>query len=157
MNKKLLQICIMTIAISSCTEVKNSQSNAMPYRKSDLRKIKWIEGSWKGMHNNKPFYEIYRIINDSTLRITSYNWNGTDSTNTEHSYVYWNDGAYYLGEKMNWKVVSINKKEIVMKRNNKTSNDILWRQNDNNSWDAILETSKDTVHYLMKRFDPFKK
>ena len=127
------------------------------YKKADLKKIKWIEGKWKGIYQGKPFYEIYEFINDTTLRITSYEWDGKDSSKSSRSFVYWKDGSYYLGDEMNYKVTNISDKEIKMLPNHKANNDILWKYNSNNSWKAILKSSKSATEYHMESFDPFKK
>jgi hypothetical protein len=131
------------------------QADATFYKKSDLKKIKWIEGKWKGLDKGQPFYEIYQLINDSTLQVTSFDWDGKDSSQTSRSFVYWKEGAYYLGDQLNWKVTDITDKEIVMKRNYKASNDIIWRYKDISSWEAILESDKGVKNYHMERFDPF--
>lgn len=103
-----------------------------------------------------PFYEIYEIINDTTLLITSYNWNGVDSSGTSTDSVQWKSNAFYLGKNQNWKVIEITAKEIRMMPM-KASNDITWKFKDANSWEAILVNKKGPKTYLMKRFDPFKK
>ena len=127
------------------------------YGKDDLKKIKWIEGKWKGLYEGKPFYEIYRFLNDSTLESLSYEWDGKDSSKTSRSYVHFKDGAYYLGEKQNYKVISITENEIKMLPNVEANNDILWKYRDSTGWDAILKGIKSTNTYNMKHFDPFNK
>ena len=44
----------------------SSQGKAVPspgknFTKEDIAKLKWIEGSWKGMDGDNPFYERYKI------------------------------------------------------------------------------------------------
>ena len=43
----------------SQTETVPSPSNR--FSKDDIAKLKWIEGSWKGMDGENPFYERYKI------------------------------------------------------------------------------------------------
>jgi hypothetical protein len=31
------------------------------FKAADVAKIKWIEGTWRGMDGDKPFYEPYKI------------------------------------------------------------------------------------------------
>jgi hypothetical protein len=39
----------------------------------DFRKLRWIEGSWRGSGDGqKPFYERYRFADDSTLIVDSF-------------------------------------------------------------------------------------
>ena len=134
---------------------KEAGATGITYQKGDLKKIKWIEGKWKGMYNGAPFYEIYQLMNDSTLMVTSFDWNGKDSTNTSKTYLGWFDDAYYLGNDKNYKVTTITDTQIFMTPNNKASNSVLWKYRTDSSWDAILEGPKATQKYLMERFDPF--
>lgn len=129
---------------------------AISYTKNDLVKIKWIEGKWKGMYEGTPFYEIYRMVNDSTLEIIGYEWNGKDSSNSSTSFVSWVHGAYYLGNEMNYKVTRITGDEIEMIPHHKASNSVLWEKN-KNGWTAILEGPKKKNVYDMVPFDPFQK
>jgi hypothetical protein len=155
--KILIVISFIISVFNSKTPEKNRLINTQPgYKKSDLKKIKWIEGKWKGLYEGKPFYEIYQFVNDSTLQITSYDWNGKDSSNSSVSHVYWKDGSYYLGSDLNWKVSAISDNEIKMLPNYKAYNDILWRNHDSKSWKAILTSKKGVNEYHMEAFDPFK-
>lgn len=159
---------ISVIAISACscggTESKEDKEKVseqpvaeLQYTKDDLKKIKWIEGKWKGLYNGSPFYEIYHFSNDSTLLITSYEWNGKDSSKSKPGEVYFKNGAYWLGEKQNWKVDSITDNHIKMLPNVEAYNDIVWRFTDSLHWDAILTSKGGVTTYSMEHFDPFKK
>jgi hypothetical protein len=167
MIKKLfnpLLISLMTIACGQPETTANGSGNdsqasriSVNYSANDLEKIKWIEGKWKGTYKTKPFYEIYHFPNDTTLEIISYEWNGKDSSKTSKSSVYWKDGAFYLGNELNWKVTEITDSSIFMIPNNKASNEILWKYHDGTSWDAILNSQKETTEYHMQAYDPFSK
>ena len=154
-----LFIVLLSCVSSDSSKVKDHESprGSLSYSMKDLLKIKWIEGKWKGTSNTKPFYEIYQFTNDTTLEITSFEWNGKDSTNSTKSKVSWKNGAYYLGDQLNWKVTEITDSSIMMIPNNKASNDILWKYSDSTSWDAILNSKKETTEYHMQAYDPFQK
>jgi hypothetical protein len=131
-------------------------NSAISYKKKDLKKLKWIEGKWRGMFDNKPFYEIYQLINDSTLRITHYKWDGNDSSKTTFDYVQWVKDGYYLGEQQNWKAMTISNKEIKLVPVNKVSNEIVWQRKEKKNWIAILSHKSGNRTYNMEHFDPFK-
>jgi hypothetical protein len=124
--------------------------------KNDLRKVQWIEGNWKGLYNGKPFYEHYKLTNDSTLTITSYEWNGKDSSNSSMSMVRWVKGSYYLGDSLNWKTVVITDSSIVMIPNYKAANEILWKKGDKTYWTAFLATKRGQTVYKMERVHHFE-
>lgn len=151
----LLASCGETVTTGGQNKNDSNSRDVVSYSLNDLHRIKWIEGKWKGTYKTKPFYEIYQFTNDSTLEIISYEWNGKDSSNSSKSILKWKDGAYYLGDQLNWKVTEITDSSIKMKPINKASNDILWRYNDSTSWDAILNSSKETAEYHMQAYDPF--
>jgi len=162
-NYSLMVFCALALGCSladgGSTTVTDDKRNAVKisYTVNDLHKIKWIEGKWRGTYHTKPFYEIYQFTNDSTLEIITYDWNGKDSSNSSKTAVRWKNGAYYLGEQLNWKVTEITDTSIMMMPNNNASNDILWKYSDSTSWDAILNSKKETTEYHMQAYDPFSK
>ncbi|CAN5822361.1 hypothetical protein BH10BAC2_BH10BAC2_44290 [soil metagenome] len=133
-------------------------ATAVDYTKADLLKLKWIEGKWKGMDDDKPFYEIYAFINDSTIRTISYDWNGKDSSNSFTDHLYWKEGLFYLGDKQDWAVKTINDSMVQMLPNSsRIHNDITWKAKGTKGWDVILVSPKLTKEYHMQKFDPFVK
>jgi hypothetical protein len=146
MKRLSLLICCACLLAA----IANAQN--APVAKTDLQKIKWIEGSWKGMYNNQPFYEHYRFANDSTIEITSFEWNGKDSSKSSVSLLQWIDGHYYLGNKKNWKATEISDAHIYMLPAGR-GNDILWKFISKDHWQAILKTKDRTNTYDMIRFD----
>ncbi len=88
--------------------------------------------------------------------ITSYDWNGKDSTNSSADFISWKDNSYYLGKDKNWKVSALTNTAVKMIPD-KASNDITWQFTDSSNWSAILVSNKGTNTYLMQRFDPFTK
>ena|SRR5687767_1775915 len=81
MTNRLCTLLVITVlfifgtACSSGDAQNNTASNppkaaATPsknFTAADVAKLKWIEGSWRGMDGDKPFYERYRI--DGTAMI----------------------------------------------------------------------------------------
>ena len=135
-------IAIFFIAACSNNETKSSEPVNNTVSKNDLVKIKWIAGNWRGMADGKPFYELYEFTNDSTLKITGYDWDGKDSSNASYSYVSWKDGAYYLGNEQNYKTTLIDSSKIEMIANNMANNDILWKLVNDSTWAAFLKGKK---------------
>jgi hypothetical protein len=144
---KYCSLVLIAFVFASC----NAQ-HTTPVSKSDLQKIKWIEGSWKGLYNNTPFYEHYRFANDSTIEVTSFEWDGKDTSKSSVSRVQWADGNYYLGDKRNWQVRSITDTSIYMTPKG-SGNDILWKFVAKDRWQAILKTKNGMTSYDMVRFD----
>lgn len=62
----LAAICVSFIVAgcSNAETARTSQTPVAPSKKftpADIAKLKWIEGSWRGMDGDKPFYERYKI------------------------------------------------------------------------------------------------
>jgi len=56
---------------------------------ADIAKFKWIEGSWKGMEGDKPFYETYHFENDTALVVDT-----TDGENSKTTRYELKDGEF---------------------------------------------------------------
>ncbi len=120
-------------------------------QKGDLLKMNWIVGDWKSELNGIPFYEVYHMVNDSTLLVLSYVNLGTDSSSVVSNYLYWRKDAYYLGVALNYKVVELNEKEVKMVPHGQASNHILWTNVNPNTWTALLTSASDTLLYTMQK------
>ena len=155
MKKKINFAISFLILLYSCQN--SSKTETVAYTKQDLKKIGWIEGNWKGMDGNSPFYEIYKFVNDSTIESISYKWDGKDSSQSSKSFLEWKESKYYLGDMMNWKVSQISDSSINMIPNFKAQNDIMWKFINQNSWDAILNSKEGNKIYHMERINHFAK
>ena len=150
--KQLPGILAFLFCFSACIP---GASFSTPGR-NDLRKMKWIEGNWSGLYKGEPFYEIYKLMNDTTLEIISYNWNGKDSSGTSKSYLYKKGKHYFLGDSLNWKVTTITDSLISMTPNYKASNSIVWKKRSKNNWDAILTSKIGETIYSMEKVKHFR-
>lgn len=71
MQNTTLALAIITVSfiVAACSnaQVANTQgpfAQATPSNKftaADVAKLKWIEGTWRGMDGDKPFYERYKV------------------------------------------------------------------------------------------------
>ena len=145
--------CLILISVYSCKTKSATTTNI--FTKGDLEKLRWIEGNWKGMDGTAPFYEIYKIINDSTLEITSYEWNGSDSSKTSKAYIAWRQNHYFLGDSLNWRASVITRNSVFLIPNYKATNSILWQKKNQNNWEAVLTSSKGVKNYPMERVAHF--
>lgn len=59
----LAMVCVLSLA--SCSQSTSSNNSAAKPGKSftaaDIEKIKWLQGTWRGMDGDKPFYESYKF------------------------------------------------------------------------------------------------
>ena len=67
----VLVIITMSFVVAACSKAQVANSTkqeaiaqATPSNKftaADVAKLKWIEGTWRGMDGDKPFYERYKL------------------------------------------------------------------------------------------------
>jgi len=87
-SPKILAILVLFVASTACsiTDAKKTSNQgaaqatpvapvATPAKnltEADVSRLKWIEGTWRGMDGEKPFFERYRIENDTALVVESF-------------------------------------------------------------------------------------
>jgi hypothetical protein len=62
-----------TTNASSGNSTANSQPQPTPSNKfttADIAKLKWLEGSWRGMDGDKPFFERYKVEENAMVTET---------------------------------------------------------------------------------------
>jgi hypothetical protein len=144
---------LLFIGVYGCKT--KSPSVTTTFTKGDLEKLRWLEGAWKGLDGVRPFYEHYTITNDSTLHITSYDWNGADSSNTTTTAIAWKQNHYFLGDSLNWRVDAITHNTVFLIPNYKAANKIIWKKKNQNTWEAVLTSPKGVKIYQMERVAHF--
>ena len=152
------KVFLLMIIVSACNgpvmykKKEPVTVSSVTYKIDDLQKIKWIEGNWKAMDDDEPFYEVYKFINDSTITILNYELKGTDTTNAYTDKISWKDGLYFLGEKLDWAAAVIEDSVIEWHPNNSNvHNDISWKLRSDSGWDATLTSPKGIKVYNMQK------
>ena len=78
MKNITLGLAIITISFiaAACSKAQVANSNQDPiaqptpsnkFTAADIANLKWIEGTWRGMDGDKPFYERYRIEKEALV------------------------------------------------------------------------------------------
>ena len=71
----IIAVAILMV-VTACSQQGEAQKSGTPawqappsknFTAADVAKLKWIEGTWRGMDGDKPFYERYKI--DGTAMI----------------------------------------------------------------------------------------
>ena len=89
MINTLTKLLVLTVAVflASCSSddaqnanvaanVKPAATPSSNFTGADVAKLKWIEGTWRGMDGDKPFYERYKIV-ESTMVVESLKEDGS--------------------------------------------------------------------------------
>ena len=126
--------------------------------RQQFRAWTWIEGTWRGRGGNYPsFFEEYRFINDSTLRMRSF----SDSTlrlATDSSLIEWRAGnVQSRSGGSTTPAVTFTPTSVRFMPPGATAGGYTFTRVSNNAWTATLHPRKaggnETV-YTMKRIGP---
>lgn len=135
-----------------------------PISTSDLEKLRWIEGTWRGTGDvSAPFFERYHFENNSTLVVESF----PDETLTKVSEVTrfeLRDGQFANGgEGARWAATQFDDDSITFEPVARARNTFRWERQSKDVWKAVLTwpaTEKSPAKqrvYLMKRLLSTKK
>lgn len=148
-------ICALTLcAFCACKEtpaVPGTIDNPPTYKKSDLQKLRWIEGNWKSMVDGPGFYQAYSFPTDTTLEIVSYQFDGKDTSATNLSTVYWRNNHLYMGPNGEWVAVLLDKTKFQLNPVRDGWNNIQWTKNSKDEWTAVQQKPTFTRTIKMKR------
>jgi hypothetical protein len=121
-----------------------SQTN----KPNPISKMEWLVGSWKGLDNNKPFYEAWRKTNDSTLVNFSIDISNSDTIIKEQTAIISKDASAMLSRR--WLLKRLTGNEIMFENDTTSfSNRIIWLHTKENHWFTILQHPKSTAYYDM--------
>ena len=155
------------ISLTACSQQGEAQKGGTPawqatpskgFTAADVAKLKWIEGTWKGMDGDKPFYERYKI--DGTAMIVE-GLKEDGSPDGEPSRFELNNGEFGKGEgdkRSAASEITADSVQFVPAVPGKSNSFRFHRQADG-TWHALLEwTDKDKKPqqkiYKMERWQP---
>ena len=109
---------------------------------SDIRKLQWIEGRWRGSaEGQRPFYEAYRAVNDSTIEITYYA-DSTFTRTTGGGRVYLSVGrVFHTAGPGVWGASRIDDQGVYFVPERNARNTLSWARRGPDTWIATLRSS----------------
>ena len=151
---KYLPLIVALYTIFGCKETPSTPGNAYnppTYKKSDLQKLRWIEGNWKTDVVGPGYYQTYLFPTDSTLEVVSYQFDGKDTSATTYATVYWKNDHFYLGPNGEWIAVQLDKKSFQLDPIRDGWISINWTQNSKDEWTAVQKKPTFIRTIKMKR------
>lgn len=119
--------------------MQEGQAQQTRFTASDLKKLRWIEGTWRGTGDvDKPFFERYHFENDTTLVVESFA-DETLSNVTEVTRYELKDGKFGNGgEGARWAATLIDDNSITFEPVARARNAFRWMKQSNDVWNAVL-------------------
>lgn len=112
----------------------------------------WLLGSWAGKHNGAPFYEAWRMRDNTLVNFTIEIKKG-DTLVIEQTSLRTNNDKIVFGKKGDWLLKRLTRNEIVLENDSsKYSNRIIYLHLDNDHWFTVLESPDFTMYFDMERF-----
>ena len=132
-------LLFLTGDLSASAQVNNSKGKTK-FTKSDIEKLRWIEGSWRGSDGNGrlTFYENYHFIGNEIV-IKSYAQDSTFTKTKRQGRVYLLNGEIiYKSEGMLWSATKIDDLGIEFAPKKKATNSFIWQKESDDVWLARL-------------------
>jgi hypothetical protein len=105
----------------------------------EFQSLRWLEGDWQGTGGQRPFYERYDMLNDSTIQIHYY----VDSTRTEErgrGSVFLSQGViYHTADGATWVAVQLDSTGIHFAPYRGADNSFRWTRISPTAWEAVLQ------------------
>src|SRR5262245_56388004 len=118
-----------------------------------IKKASWLVGSWKGINNGAPFYETWRLQDDSLVNYTI-ELKNNDTIPTRQTSLRYNGEKIVFGKKGDWQLKRLTGNEIVLENDtSKYSNRIIYLHLENDHWFTILEHPGSTIYFDMEKMD----
>jgi hypothetical protein len=121
------------------TGAQTTASPSARFNASDLKKVRWIEGTWRGTGGGvAPFCERYKFESETTLAVESLECDKLDKA-TDVTYFELKHGEFGGGSGGSLYIASlIDDKSITFVPVMKARNSFRWERESENSWKAVL-------------------
>jgi hypothetical protein len=130
---------LFLICSLACSTGKSVATPGTKFTAADVARLKWIEGTWRGMDGDKPFFERYQI-EENALVVESFD-DETFSSPTDSDRFELKNGEFGKGEgdkRVVASEISANHIQFVPAVPGKSNNFRFERQSDG-TWIAVLD------------------
>ena len=124
-----------------------AQSIAAKFTLADFANMRWLEGDWRGTTSSgKPFYESYRMVNDSTMHMGGF----ADSafrTQTDSAVIALRGGQVLdQGDGTPWAATHLDSHFVNFGSMRTPANHFAWRRQSADRWEALIFTTDHLGH-----------
>jgi hypothetical protein len=132
----LLAVVLLSLSCSH-TGTQTATPKPKPLTASDLQKLRWIEGTWRGTGDQQAaFFERYRFENETTLAVDTLEGDKV----TETTLFVLQNGEFGGGsEGSRWVATALDENSITFEPVTKARNSFSWQRQTKDSWQAVLK------------------
>ncbi|HEV7782490.1 MAG TPA: hypothetical protein VGO58_14550 [Chitinophagaceae bacterium] len=145
-------LSFLAIMISCCIRSQDPQPSKKLMDASG-KPLDWLQGSWKGMYNNAPFYEAWHKVNDSIMVNFRIEIKGPDTAVKENgALLLTSNFRGYRSKSATWMLVSLSDERIALGNDTlKYANRIIWSHSQNDHWLTEIHNPAGTINYDMEK------
>jgi hypothetical protein len=124
-----------------------------PVKHTSLKQLNWLVGEWVGDFNGEPFYESWRMVNDSLMLNFQLQVSPIDTSLQENGYIRIDEnGLIHGNEKQTWKLDKLTDNEVVFVAPNLPyANRVSWKHSPKDHWIVNIDNPNGKVHYDLQR------
>lgn len=149
MSRYLFFTLLAVQALLACTSPVGGDpqpSNLAP----ELKLVAWTQGNWKCDLTGAAFYQMHHFTSDSTMTITTYQWNGKDTSGTQVVPVVARGGKLHFGASGEWRSEKITDSEVNFYPIRSGWNSIRWAKGANaDTWTVEMSGTTTTAARTM--------
>lgn len=127
---------------------------------AEFQQLRWLDGRWRGQsEDGKHFYEQYRFVDDSTIRLTTFA-DSSFSQSTDSSRILLRNGTLANeGGASRWVAERLDTLGVEFAPDSGATNYFAWSKENPNAWKATLrwidrEGKAQRAEYGMTRLSP---
>jgi hypothetical protein len=106
---------------------------------NSIRRLSWIEGAWRGTGAEQPFFECYRLIDDSTLYVTSFGDSTFSAVDDTTVFALRGGVLANAGPSVRWSAVAFANDSVLFRPLKGARNSFTWRRRSSDLWEAWLD------------------
>lgn len=137
----IFSLCLMLFSggLSACGQSGNSTGKSN-FTKADFEKLRWLEGTWRGVDANgqNPFFERYRFVGDGKIETDSFSDSTLNKVDSQSSTYFENGEIIHKSGTMAWTASKLEDSLIEFAPKEKASNSFVWKKESADVWTARL-------------------
>ena len=153
MNGRLLVFASAMFAAGCARDASDTRDSAAPaavaadtasavLAANAMSQLRWLDGSWRGSGNDQaPFYERYRVADDSTMVVEGYP-DSTFAAANDTSQLQLRGGTLSLVGQTGsrWVATALSEGEVTFAPAARATNGFTWRRESADAWTAIMRS-----------------